>query len=217
MALREIVVVDYGMGNLRSVKQALLHVAPANTRISVSENAEQIANADAIVFPGQGAAKACMKALNNIEGLREAVLESANSKPFLGICMGMQVLMTHSQENDGTDCLNLLAGDVTAFANQPNWKPEHKIPQMGWNQIKQTQAHPLWHGIEDASRFYFVHSYFVTPENKALIAGETDFGLNYCSAIAQDSLFAIQAHPEKSSDAGLQLLRNFCAWNGKSC
>jgi len=214
MALRDIVVVDYGMGNLRSVKQALLHVAPANTRISVSENAEQIANADAVVFPGQGAAKACMKALNNIEGLREAVLDSAKSKPFLGICMGMQVLMTHSQENDGTDCLNLLAGDVTAFANQPNWKPEHKIPQMGWNQIKQTQAHPLWHGIEDASRFYFVHSFFVSPENKALVAGVTDFGLNYCSAIAQDSLFAIQAHPEKSSDAGLQLLRNFCVWKG---
>ena len=214
MALREIVVVDYGMGNLRSVKQALLHVAPANTRISVSENAEQIANADAVVFPGQGAAKACMKALNNIEGLREAVLNSANSKPFLGICMGMQVLMTHSQENDGTDCLNLFEGDVSAFANQRNWKPEHKIPQMGWNQIKQTQSHPLWHGIDDASRFYFVHSYFVSPQNKALVAGETDFGLNYCSAIAQGKVFAIQAHPEKSSDAGLQLLRNFCTWKG---
>jgi glutamine amidotransferase len=156
--LREIVVVDYGMGNLRSVKQALLHVSPSNTRVSVSENAEQIANADAIVFPGQGAAKACMKALNNIENLREAVIDSAKNKPFLGICMGMQVLMTHSQENDGTDCLNLFAGEVKAFAKQPNWKPEHKIPQMGWNQISQTQTHPLWHGIEDKSRFFFLDS-----------------------------------------------------------
>jgi glutamine amidotransferase len=212
--LREIVVVDYGMGNLRSVKQALLHVSPSNTRVSVSENAEQIANADAIVFPGQGAAKACMKALNNIENLREAVIDSAKNKPFLGICMGMQVLMTHSQENDGTDCLNLFAGEVKAFAKQPNWKPEHKIPQMGWNQISQTQTHPLWHGIEDKSRVYFVDSYFVSPQDNSLIAGETDFGLNYCAAIAQGSLFAIQAHPEKSANTGLQLLRNFCDWKG---
>lgn len=212
--LREIVVVDYGMGNLRSVKQALLHVAPANTRISVSENADQIANADAVVFPGQGAAKACMKALNNIEGLREAVLDSAKNKPFLGICMGMQVLMTHSQENNGTDCLNLFTGEVKAFAKQSDWKAEHKIPQMGWNQIVQTQQHHLWHKIEDKSRFYFVHSYFVSPQDTSIIAGETDFGLNYCSAIAQGSLFAIQAHPEKSANAGLQLLRNFCDWKG---
>lgn len=215
MSLREIVVVDYGMGNLRSVKQALMHVAPANTRISVSENPTQIANADAVVFPGQGAAKACMNALNQIEGLRESVLEAAQQKPFLGICMGMQVLMSHSAENGGVDCLDVFKGDVLAFADQPNWKPAHKIPQMGWNQIKHTQAHPLWQGIEDQSRFYFVHSYFVHPSNDRLTAGTTDFGLNYTSAIAQDKLFAIQAHPEKSADAGLQLLRNFCAWNGE--
>ncbi len=128
--------------------------------------------------------------------------------------MGMQVLMTHSQENDGVDCLNLFEGDVTAFAKQPNWKAEHKIPQMGWNQIRHAQSHPLWHGIEDDSRFYFVHSYFVSPENAALVAGTTHFGIEYCSAMAQGSLFAIQAHPEKSSHDGLQLLRNFCAWNG---
>lgn len=214
MSLREIVVVDYGMGNLRSVKQALLHVAPANTRISVSENPTQIANADAIVFPGQGAAKACMSALNHIEGLKESVLDAAHNKPFLGICMGMQVLMSRSAENGGVACLNLFKGDVLAFADQAQWNPAHKIPQMGWNQIKQTQTHPLWHDIEDQSRFYFVHSYFVSPHNTTLVAGETDFGLNYCSAIAQDKVFAIQAHPEKSADAGLQLLRNFCAWNG---
>lgn len=214
-SLREIVVVDYGMGNLRSVKQALMHVAPEHSRISVSEHPDQIANADAIVFPGQGAAKACMQALNNIEGLREAVLNAAHNKPFLGICMGMQVLMTHSEENDGVDCLNAFSGTVRAFAKQPNWKPEHKIPQMGWNQITQTRQHPLWQGIENHSRFYFVHSYFVTPEQSELTVGTTDFGLNYTSAIAQGSTFAIQAHPEKSADAGLQLLRNFCAWNGE--
>lgn len=215
MPLREIVVVDYGMGNLRSVKQALMHVAPTNTRISVSENPTQIANADAVVFPGQGAAKACMKALNGIEGLRESVLGAAQQKPFLGICMGMQVLMSHSAENEGVDCLNVFKGDVLAFADQPNWNPAHKIPQMGWNQIGHTQAHPLWQGIEDQSRFYFVHSYFVRPSNDKLTAGTTDFGLHYTSAIAAGKLFAIQAHPEKSADAGLQLLRNFCAWNGE--
>lgn len=214
MTLREIVVVDYGMGNLRSVKQALLHVAPSNTRISVSENPEQIIDADAIVFPGQGAAKACMAALNNIEGLKDAVINAAQNKPFLGICMGMQVLMTHSAENGGVDCLKLFDGEVLPFADQPNWKPEHKIPQMGWNQIMQQQSHPLWHGISNNSRFYFVHSYFVKPANDAISTGKTEFGLNYTSAIAQGKVFAIQAHPEKSADAGLQLLRNFCAWNG---
>lgn len=213
--LRQIVVVDYGMGNLRSVEQALRHVAPAGTRIHISENSDEIRNADAVVFPGQGAARACMTALNQIEGLHEAVLDSARSKPFLGICMGMQVLMSHSQENGGTDCLNLFAGEVRAFAVQPAWPAELKIPQMGWNQIRQTQAHPLWQGIADQTRFYFVHSYFVTPQDSRLIAGETDYGFPYCSAIAQGSLFAIQAHPEKSADGGLHLLRNFCAWNGE--
>jgi glutamine amidotransferase len=215
MSLREIVVVDYGMGNLRSVKQALLHVAPANTRISVSENPTQIANADAVVFPGQGAAKACMNALNHIEGLKESVVDAAQDKPFLGICMGMQVLMSHSAENGGVHCLDLFKGDVLAFADQPNWHPTHKIPQMGWNQITQHQEHPLWQNIENKSRFYFVHSYFVKPTDNCITAGSTEFGLNYTSAIAQGKLFAIQAHPEKSADAGLQLLRNFCAWNGQ--
>ena len=215
MALREIVVVDYGMGNLRSVEQALLHVAPANTRISVSENPTQIANADAVIFPGQGAAKACMNALNQIEGLRESVFKAAQQKPFLGICMGMQVLMSHSAENSGVDCLDIFKGDVLAFADQPNWNAAHKIPQMGWNQIAQDQEHPLWQNIENKSRFYFVHSYFVKPTDNRITTGSTEFGLNYTSAIAQGELFAIQAHPEKSADAGLQLLRNFCAWNGE--
>lgn len=214
-SLREIAVVDYGMGNLRSVKQALLHVAPTNTRISVTENPEQIANADAIVFPGQGAAKACMTALNQIEGLRESVLQAAQNKPFLGICMGMQVLMSHSAENGGVDCLDLFQGKVLPFADQPNWLPSNKIPQMGWNQIQHTKPHPLWHDIEDNSRFYFVHSYFVAPSDDKITSGRTEFGMQYTSAIAQNKVFAIQAHPEKSADAGLQLLRNFCAWNGE--
>lgn len=215
MTLREIVVVDYGMGNLRSVTQALLHVAPANSRISISENPNQIANADAVVFPGQGAAKACMNALNHIEGLHQAVLQAAQQKPFLGICMGMQVLMTHSTENGGVDCLDLFKGDVLPFSEQPNWNPRHKIPQMGWNQIKQSRPHPLWQNIEDNSRFYFVHSYFVQPTDDTISVGHTEFGITYTSAIAKGTLFAIQAHPEKSADTGLQLLRNFCAWNGE--
>ena len=215
MSLREIVVVDYGMGNLRSVKQALLKVAPANTRIRVSENPDQIMNADAVVFPGQGAAKACMNALNQIENLKESVLTATQTKPFLGICMGMQVLMSHSAENGGVACLNVYPGEVLAFADQPNWNATHKIPQMGWNQVAQRLDHPLWHAIEDNSRFYFVHSYFVKPSDDGMTAGRTNFGLNYTSAIAQGKVFAIQAHPEKSADAGLQLLRNFCAWNGE--
>jgi glutamine amidotransferase len=215
MSLREIVVVDYGMGNLRSVKQALLKVAPANTRICVSENPDQIMNADAVVFPGQGAAKACMNALNQIENLKESVLTATQTKPFLGICMGMQVLMSHSAENGGVACLNVYPGEVLAFADQPNWNATHKIPQMGWNQVAQRLDHPLWHAIEDNSRFYFVHSYFVKPSDDGMTAGRTNFGLNYTSAIAQGKVFAIQAHPEKSADAGLQLLRNFCAWNGE--
>ena len=213
MSLREIVVVDYGMGNLRSVKQALMHVAPTNTRISVSENPTQIANADAVVFPGQGAAKACMKALNGIEGLRESVLEAAQQKPFLGICMGMQVLMSHSAENGGVACLNLFEGKVLPFAEQANWNPAHKIPQMGWNQVSHAQQHPLWHDNADNSRFYFVHSYYVEPKDENLVAATCEYGVNFCTAIHKDNLFATQFHPEKSHTAGLQLLKNFVEWN----
>ncbi len=207
-----ITVVDYGMGNLRSVSKAAEHVADSQTKIIVSSKPEDIRSADAIIFPGQGAAKACMSALNHT-GMIHALHEAAEEKPFLGICMGLQVLMEHSEENDGIECLSFLKGKVKQF--DLSGHPELKMPHMGWNQINQTVDHPMWHKIEQDSRFYFVHSYFVEPEDNQFIAGNTTHGQTFASAIAHDNLFAIQAHPEKSADAGLQLLKNFITWNGQ--
>lgn len=207
-----ITVVDYGMGNLRSVAKAAEHVADSNTQIIVSSKPEDIRAADAIIFPGQGAAKSCMAALNNT-GMIHALHEAADEKPFLGICMGLQVLMQTSDENNGTDCLGFLKGSVQKINTQAH--PALKIPHMGWNQINQTIDHPLWHNIEQDERFYFVHSYYVVPSNLDICAGKTTHGETFTSAIAKDNLFAIQAHPEKSADAGLQLLKNFIHWDGK--
>lgn len=207
-----VTVVDYGMGNLRSVAKAAEHMANSNTRILVTNKAEDIADADSVIFPGQGAAKACMQALIDT-GMEHALQQAAQEKPFLGICMGLQVLMTHSQENEGVDCLDILKGDVTKFELDAH--PELKIPHMGWNQIHQTQSHPLWHNIEQDSRFYFVHSYYVAPDEQDIIAGQATHGTEFTAAIAQDKMFAIQAHPEKSAQAGLQLFENFLNWNGQ--
>ncbi|MCK5813316.1 MAG: imidazole glycerol phosphate synthase subunit HisH [Cocleimonas sp.] len=212
-----IAIINYNMGNLHSVTKALEHVAPERTKVILSSSAEEILSADRIVFPGQGAARDCMKELKKA-GLVEVVREAAASKPFLGICMGMQVLMEYSEEHDGIDCIGIYKGNTHSFAGKiasVDASGERlKIPQMGWNRIHHRQDHPLWKGIEDGSRFYFVHSYFVDPEDKTLIAGETEYGLDYASAIAKDNVFAIQSHPEKSSDDGLQLLKNFTEWNG---
>ena len=214
-----IAVVDYNMGNLRSVTQALQHVAPSNTTIDVTSVPEDIYAADYVVFPGQGAARDCMSELQKRDFIG-AVKDAARSKPFLGICMGMQVLLEHSEENHGTDCIGYFKGEVKHFKGvigRTDADGERlKIPQMGWNRVNQTQDHPLWKGIESGSRFYFVHSYFVDPAEKSLTAGTTDFGIEYTSAIARDNVFAIQAHPEKSADDGLQLLRNFTQWDGQS-
>lgn len=206
-----ITIVDYGMGNLRSVAKATEHVAPANSQVIISNQVADIHNADSVIFPGQGAAKACMKALDN-SGLEQALIEAAHSKPFLGICMGLQVLMQHSQENDGVNCLNIIEGDVVRFNPKDN---ELKIPHMGWNQVHQTQAHPLWHKIPQDARFYFVHSYFVQPVNPNITVGITEHGQTFSAAVAQGNIFAIQAHPEKSADCGLQLLKNFTNWSGQ--
>jgi len=206
-----IAVVDYGMGNLRSVSKAAEHVAPANSRVIVTQSPEDIHNADAIIFPGQGAAKACMQALIDT-GLEHSVQQAAQEKPFLGICMGLQVLFSHSEENEGVDCLDILPGKVTQFQLED---PELKIPHMGWNQIHQTQEHPLWHNIPQGSRFYFVHSYYVQPENPQVAAGHTTHGETFTAAVAQKNLFAIQAHQEKSAEVGLQLFTNFIQWNGQ--
>ena len=210
---QKIAVIDYGMGNLRSVSKAVEHVA-GNAEVRVTDDPAYIAAADRVVFPGQGAARDCMAAIGE-HNLNRAVLHAAASKPFLGICMGLQVLMRHSEENGGTRLLGLFAGDVRRFAGLPlgdNGLPL-KIPHMGWSPVHQVVTHPLWDGIADRTRFYFVHSYRVVPEDVSLIAGTTDYGVRFTAAIAQDNLFATQFHPEKSADAGLRLLENFVNWD----
>lgn len=216
--MKTIAVIDYGMGNLRSVAKALEHVVPAGTRIDVTSDPELVYKADRVVFPGQGAARDCMHELRS-RGLDQVVLEASQQKPFLGICMGMQVLMDFSEENSGTDCLGIYPGKVLYFGEvltDTESGARLKIPHMGWNQVHQTQAHALWSGIEQDSRFYFVHSYYVKPDDAGLTAGVTGYGQLFTSAIARDNVFAIQAHPEKSAAAGLQLLSNFSRWNGES-
>ncbi len=210
--MHTIAVVDYSMGNLRSVSKAIEHVAD-DVRVLVTDDAKAIANAERVVFPGQGAARDCMAAIER-HGLRDVILEAARNKPFLGICMGLQVLLSHSEENESTDLLDLFSGEVRRFASgMTDGGRRLKIPHMGWSQVNQTGPHPLWNGIDDGERFYFVHSYHVDPEDASLTAATTDYGIRYTSAIARDNLFAVQFHPEKSADAGLTLLRNFILWN----
>lgn len=205
----KIAIIDYNMGNLHSVGRAVTHVAPAGTHIEITADPDFIRHADRIVFPGQGAARDCMRELET-RGLSEVVREVAKTKPFLGICMGMQVLMDFSEENGGVECMGVYAGTVNFFKNL---QIAHlKTPQMGWNQIQQKIKHPLWAGIQDGARFYFVHSYYVQPVDLSFVTGETFYGLNYASAIANDNVFAIQAHPEKSAADGLRLLENFMHW-----
>jgi len=210
---QKIAVIDYGMGNLRSVSKAIEHVA-GDAEVRTTDDPKYIAAADRVVFPGQGAARDCMAAIGE-HHLNQAILGAAESKPFLGICMGLQVLMCHSEENNGTGLLNLFGGNVKRFdglAMGDNGLPL-KIPHMGWSPVHQVAGHPLWEGIEDNSRFYFVHSYRVVPEDVGVIAATTDYGVRFTSAIARDNLFATQFHPEKSADTGLQLLQNFVNWS----
>lgn len=210
--MQKIAIVDYNMGNLHSVRRAVEHTAPDSAQVEITSNPDSIRQADRIIFPGQGAARDCMRELQALE-LDEVIRDVINTKPFLGICMGMQVLMERSQENGGTDCLGLYQGEVRSFGTDlVNHNERLKIPQMGWNQIKQTNEHQLWQGIADDARFYFVHSYYVAPVETALACGETEYGLNYTSALSRDNVFAIQAHPEKSADDGLKLLENFMRW-----
>jgi len=210
---QKIAVIDYGMGNLRSVSKAVEHVA-RDAEVRVTDDPRYIAAADRVVFPGQGAARDCMDAIGE-HHLNQAVVEAAQNKPFLGICMGLQVLMQHSEENGGTSLLGLFDGEVRRFdglAMGDNGLPL-KIPHMGWSPVEQVAVHPLWNGIPDHSRFYFVHSYRVIPEDVSLIAGTTDYGVRFTAVIARDNLFATQFHPEKSADLGLQLLHNFVNWD----
>lgn len=207
--MMKVAIIDYNMGNLHSVGRAVSHVAPAGTRVEITTDPDVIRHADRVVFPGQGAARDCMRELET-RGMADVVREVAQTKPFLGICMGMQVLMEHSEENNGIACLGLYQGQVRYFGRAH--RERLKIPQMGWNQVWQKTNHPLWAGIADGARFYFVHSYYVDPVDKHLVTGETDYGIRYAAALARDNVFAMQAHPEKSSADGLKLLENFMRW-----
>jgi glutamine amidotransferase len=211
--MSKVVVVDYGMGNLRSVAKAIEHVAP-EAEVRVSSVAAEIAAADRVVVPGQGAMPDCMRELA-ARGLRDAVIRAAAEKPFLGICVGLQMLFGHAEEGDVMG-LEVLPGRVPHFPLAEMVAPDGsrlKVPHMGWNQVQQAEAHPLWQGIEDGARFYFVHSYYVEPESPDVIAGSTRYGIPFTSAIARANIFAVQFHPEKSAQAGLRLLANFMRWN----
>ena len=209
---QKIAVLDYGMGNLRSVSKALEHVAP-DAKVRVTDDHEWIKTADRVVFPGQGAARDCMAAIGQ-HHLNREVREAMESKPFLGICMGLQVLMEFSEENDGTELLGIFPGRVKRFVpDMPGDAGLYlKIPHMGWSQVHQSRPHPLWEGIADDTRFYFVHSYHVVPAAPELVAATTEYGVEFVSAISRGNLFAVQFHPEKSADAGLRLLKNFVNW-----
>ncbi len=193
------------MSNLSSVVKAVEYVAP-NQKVIISSNPKEIDNADKIIFPGQGAARKCINSIFD-KNLDKVIKKISNEKPFLGICMGMQVLMDYSEENNGTDCLGLIKGKVKKF--QSTQKNQMKIPHMGWNKISKRNEHPIWNKIDNDSYFYFVHSYFIEPDDKTNIIGETKYGDNFCSVIAKNNIIAIQGHPEKSSKAGLQFLKNF--------
>jgi len=208
----DIAIVDYGMGNLRSVQQAVRKVAPG-ADIAVTGDAKVIAEAGRVIFPGQGAARDCMREIRS-RGLNQVIAATVGKgTPFLGICMGLQVLFEHSEEGD-TPCLSLLAGPVTRFASgmrdvQGN---KLKVPHMGWNQVHHGE-HALWAGIEQDARFYFVHSYYVQPRDASLAQATSDYPQPFVCAVARDNLFAVQFHPEKSAAAGLKLLQNFINWN----
>jgi len=217
MSIIDIAVVDYGMGNLRSVSKALEHVAPAKN-VLVTGNPDEIAQAERVVFPGQGAMPDCMRELD-ARGLRHAVVAATQDKPFLGICIGLQMLFEHSEEGDAAG-LGVFKGSVKRFAPEnmvDSQGGKLKVPHMGWNQVYQAgdKPHVLWQGIEDAARFYYVHSYYVQPDDNAIVAGYSNYPDRFTCAIAKDNLFAVQFHPEKSADAGLQLLSNFVNWSPK--
>lgn len=208
---QRIAIVDYGMGNLRSVQKALSHVAPG-AEVSVTGDPAAVRSADRVVFPGQGAMPDCMRSLE-ATGLGEAVAQAAASKPFLGVCIGQQALFEVSEEGD-TRGLALVRGRVVGFPRTPaRIAAGFKVPHMGWNEVWQRRAHPIWSGIPDGSRFYFVHSFYCEPSDPAQTAGETRYPDAFTSAIARDNIFATQFHPEKSSVAGLQLLSNFATWD----
>lgn len=208
-----IAVVDYGMGNLRSVSKAIEHVAP-EAQVRVTSDPADVLAADRVVFPGQGAMRDCMREMEG-RSLREALLKAAATKPFLGICIGLQMLFERSEEGGGVAGLGVLPGQVRRFPSERMRAADGtrlKVPHMGWNGVHQVRSHTLWQGIDDETRFYFVHSYYVEPEDRRLVAGETHYAFPFTCAVARDNIFAVQFHPEKSHTAGLRLLSNFASW-----
>ena len=211
---RTVAVVDYGMGNLRSVSQAVMHVArDSGVEVIVTSKPDEVFAAERIVLPGQGAMPDCMRELRD-SGLQEAVLHAAANKPLMGVCVGMQMLLSRSEEGP-TDGLDLIDGDVRKFRLEGRLQPDgsrFKVPQMGWNQVIQARPHPIWAGVPDASYFYFVHSFYAHPSDPRHSVGETDYGARFTCALARDNIFATQFHPEKSAEHGLALYRNFLHW-----
>jgi glutamine amidotransferase len=216
--MRTVAVIDYGMGNLRSVAQAVMAAAHgSDVKVVITANPEEVHAAERVVLPGQGAMRDCMQELND-SGLLPAVLDAAANKPLFGVCVGMQMLLDHSAEGGetGTPCLGLISGEVVKFDLAGQHQADgsrFKVPQMGWNQVTQTQAHPLWQGIPDNSYFYFVHSFYARPLDTRHTAGVTDYGQSFTSVLARGNIFATQFHPEKSADLGLSLYRNFLSWS----
>lgn len=211
----ELAIVDYGMGNLYSVRRAFEHAAEGRCALTVTADPEQVRAAERVVLPGVGAIGDCMAELERL-GLREAVVEAAQSKPFLGICLGMQALLEHSQESGGVQGLGLVPGRAVHFAHGERDSTGRllKVPHMGWSRVQQSNPHPLWAGIEEGTWFYFVHSYYAATDERQAVVGEAEHGRRFAAALAKGSCFAVQFHPEKSQAAGLHLYRNFVNWDG---
>ncbi len=212
-----IAVIDYGMGNLHSVAKAIEHVC-GDQKVIVTSDSEIIGNAQRVVLPGVGAIRDCMAEIKRLK-LDTVVRSVIEDKPFLGVCVGMQALVTESEENGGTSCLDVIPGHVRFFGDRlkdPDTNAALKVPHMGWNQVVQRGDHPLWKNINSGERFYFVHSYYVSPESKDMLAATSKHGVEIAAALQHNNIFAVQFHPEKSQHSGLQLYHNFVNWNG-SC
>ncbi len=214
--MNRVAVIDYGMGNLHSVAKAIEYVGE-NLQLSVTADEKVIMAADRIVFPGVGAMRDCMGEIRRL-GIDDMLRRLVEDRPILGICVGMQALLDHSEENNGVDCIGLFRGNVKRFpADMTDGNGDRlKVPHMGWNGVRQSQPHIMWKNIPDNSRFYFVHSYYVSPENANEVMGESTYPTPFTAALSRNNVFAVQFHPEKSQTVGLQLYKNFLEWDGNS-